>query len=160
MTQCTCPIAFPETCLLKADEGWHCTRCGWPLPADHERVQYEIIVRTLAGKIGISPDAPVLRLEPNVTAFREVIEWLQDGVRQRAELDRLVRRSRWITFIGLATSLILVGMSLAQVFGLVSRPPPLVFPFILGFIFSITIGLIVAARRQIRALRRWSEPSD
>lgn len=114
--------------LLQADEAWHCTACGWPVPTDSERVKREIQIRELAAKTGI-------RL---------------DRVEQRAELDRLLRRGRRISLTGLAVSLIMVTMSLAQVFGLVSRPPPLYFAFFLGFVFSVTIGLIIMARQQMR----------
>ena len=37
--RCQCKIKLPETELLQADEHWHCSRCGWPVANDDERVQ-------------------------------------------------------------------------------------------------------------------------
>lgn len=131
---CQCQIAFPETHVLEADEHWHCTRCGWPLPAEHWRVQHEIETRRCAVICGVSPDA----LRP-VVGNRPIIEYI-------------LRRARLYGLIGLITSGIMVAMSLAQVFGLVGRPAPMVFYFCLGFFFSVTIGMSLAVWRIQNAL--------
>jgi hypothetical protein len=62
------------------------------------------------------------------------------------ELVRAWRRNRIIALVGLACALVLVALSLAQIFGLVSRPMPLALWVVFGVAFCV-IMMINLVRR-------------
>lgn len=152
MTSCQCKLPPSETQLLQADEGWHCLQCGWPVPDDHERVKREVQIRELARKIGVGPDAPIVRAIRNTAdaaALREAVADLEASIAHNRELDRLVQRSRMIARAGLVCSLVLVALSAAQVFGLFGRS--------LLTAFSLGVGagfMVVLAAMNFANMRR------
>lgn len=155
MTSCQCQIPLPETQLLQADEGWHCLQCGWPVADDDERVKREVQIRELARKIGVGPDAPIVRAIRNTAdaaALREAVADLEASIAHNRELDRLVQRSRMIARTGLACTLILIALSAAQVFGLFGHS--LVAAISIGFgVGSMTVLAILNFVNMRRALR-------
>jgi hypothetical protein len=69
---------------------------------------------------------------------------------EAVELIQAWRRGRIIAVIGLACALVMITLSLAQVFGLVSRPMPLALWVVFGGAFFVIMLINIQVLRKHR----------
>jgi hypothetical protein len=77
-------------------------------------------------------------------------EAIAHGDLELAEILRQYRRNRIISVIGLACALVMITLSLAQVFGLVSRPMPLALWVVFGAAFFVVMLINIQVLRKHR----------
>lgn len=145
MTQwCNCAeVPFLQSTLLQADEHWHCLKCGWPVPADHWRVKHELEFRRCRYRQGCwcrQGRCQLAAMGRGEMSPRELLETINAAADAETELWRRLRRGRRIAIAGLICSMVLLALSLANLFGLLGHSLLTSFTIGVGTSFGFTLA--------------------